>query len=208
MNFHCDFMLDIIFPVSWERPQERLYFKLFQVMHLKCTAQSLGSRLWHVIHCKQNEEKISWQFISFINASAIPKKSQAKRLRVGKTTTMRPFFWSNTSQGTRLNLDRFHFLPQILVSNLIFHLSQCDYVHVWSQNPFFMARNPPQNIYFGREPVSGMWHIKSWYSDFKHIINRSPSHSQSDQQVGETVSRTAEEPQSCKVSGRVNFTCW
>ena len=35
-----------------------------------------------------------------------------------------------------MSFDRFHFLPQILVSKLIFHPSYYDYLQVWSQNTF------------------------------------------------------------------------
>ena len=61
-----------------------------------------------------------------------------------------------------------------------------------------MARNPGKVIVLACEPYVT-------YKAFgilipKIFFNPSPSNSQSDQEVGKTV-------ESCKVSGRVNFTC-
>ena len=55
-----------------------------------------------------------------------------------------------------------------------------------------LKMKPLSKCIFGREHAIRMWQIKSWYSDSKYIFNQSPSHSQSDQEVGETV-------ESCKL---------
>ena len=128
-----------------------------------------GSRLCHAIHCKQSETKISLQFILFINASPIPQnhKKNGRTLRKKDTHTHTPrkdmvvFLLKFKSRALNRTLISFSFPHRFWFLSWSSIRHSTDYLHVWSQNTFFMAKKNPQNetlvkMYFGREHVSGM----------------------------------------------------